>query len=258
MGACAAIGIVLWQVFENTSIPALVPILFVAGLVLPAAVLGVRAWVRSGFEAGRSFREGLFDPSSSDKRVRIVLPIDEARRLRESPPDPDAAFEPEVARIPLARGLTDFSRRLAVLGGIAGFLAAFTFAWLVSGLGLFDAINVWLMIGGASAGATIIPEVFYPTWVRVVPGRVDIIRENLLARHIESVTSIDLREPNVLISLTAVAIDPPTDAEGRKAQPREAVSMFATLDRKRMRSAILAAAVSRVPTPDVSDTDVFG
>ncbi|MEM8756704.1 MAG: hypothetical protein AAGF47_02855 [Planctomycetota bacterium] len=148
-------------------------------------------------------------------------------------------------------------------------------AHAIPGQPLFGSGNIWLVLGFTAAGAVLLPEFLFPTWVRVVPGRIDLIRDSLFGRGFVGVTQLDLRTNPVLITKNAVIIEPTeieaeTDpgtagvATARRGAARShtelphAISLLGTLRRRSLVDTIVRACVSEVDPPELPDGHLVG
>lgn len=249
-----------------------------APVVLVAGAWG--AWALRRVGKLRSLDEaalarGFEHQRGGEARVRIACrPWWGALLLAER--ELDAAFEPEIARVPLAVGVTGADRRLAVLGALAGLAAAMAVGAVVSVKPQMFSFYSWLAMGAAGAGAVALPEFCAPTYVRIVPGRLDVIRFSVFRRRPASVASFDLRRSRVLVDVkrAVVSVEPPdaNAAPARKVRskrwpyavseeggPRRfAVGFVLTPSRRRLLQAACAAALSEAPTPELPADELLG
>jgi hypothetical protein len=264
-GMLIMLCMLLWRLLKPAVSP-WVSIGVIAAIVSAACVvLVVRRVARRAALLAGATPTRLYDPFNTDARVRYACHDAAAHELRRTPPDTGASFEPEVARVPMAMGWTRRDRWLAVIGGILGALAAVvalrTFS--AAGLGGFAGLHLylWIVIGGASTGAIGLAETLFPTWVRIMPGRVDVVRESLLGRRLIEVRKFDLRARSVVLFRSTLYLDLPTVPvrdRARDTGPKPVTIQFAlTTRRKELIRAVLLAALTSAPTPVVSDEELY-
>lgn len=258
LGVMAALK--LFGLFSVSPLSVAVVLLLV---LIPLGIRGVRAFIRRSYEEGRAFRETIFHPRDADARVVLLCSLRDAERWRRDPPREHAHFDPEIARVPLALGVTREDRTLAWVGAAAGALVAGTIVYLFSLRPVFESLTVWMILGFAAGGALCLPEAVRPTWVRVVPGRIDVIRDHLLRRGKPELTSIDLRTRRVVITSSAVLVDPVDLPIGQRvpkgtAAHASAVSLAGTYRRRAIREAAFRAAVTRAEAPPLPEDHLLG
>jgi hypothetical protein len=220
---------------------------------------------RSTVQFAEGMRTVLYDPGTTDARVRYACGHQDAQRIRHQPPDPGTSFEPEIARVPMALGFTRRDGVLSVVGGLLGAAAAITaiFAMDLSGMGFFQSYNLWMIMGFAGTGSIALPETVFPTWVRIMPGRIDVIREDLLRRRFAEVSQHDLRTRQVFIVDGTVYLDAlmstsPAPADGPAEGPAPvAISLKLSTRRRELVRTALLAAISKAPIPELSETQLF-
>ena len=246
-------------------------------VLLVAALVTLITWdVRSTFERGGAIRPKIpFESLKSSKRIHICVLPRLAIRMIRSLPQADHGFEPEVARVPLALGFDAHTRRLAVLGGILGLAGA------VIGLTVFGwdrvhiAVIFWFVMGMCMLGSVVIPEFFFATYVRVIPGRLDVIRAPLIGSSMHTLASFDLRGRPLVINEVALYVEPPREpgtprpakiwskrwSQGMIHPPEcnpEAVSLIMSPARRQLLLAIVQAAVTHAPTPEIPPDKLVG
>ncbi len=245
-------------------------------LLFVVVVVLMRRDFKSTFEKGVPIHRKLpYESLKANRRIHICVRPKFALELLRSLPDANLGFEPEVARVPLALGIDSHTRRLAFLGGTLGLAGA------AIGLTIFGwdrvhfGVMFWFVIGMCVLGSVVLPEFFYPTYVRVVPGRVDVIRAPLILSSMHIMQSFDLRGRPLVINEFALFVEPerepgtprPAKVWGKKwsqgmVHPPEcnpeAISLAMTLGRKRLIRAIVLASVTEVPNPMVPTDRLIG
>lgn len=247
-----------------------------APLAIAGAAWGIWAWRRQvertrldeqAVAAGFTFDRG------STARVRIACRPGWGARLLHGL-DPHSGFEPEIARVPLALGVSGSDKLLAALGAIGGVGAAY----LLTGsffAGPLTSLSVWMAMGAAGVGAVALPEFCAPTYVRIVPGRLDVLRFSLFRLRPASLASFDLRRSRVLIDVrrAVVLVEPPGEPRPtRKVRSKrwpyavaeepppggEAVGLVLTPARRRLLEAACVASVTAAPTPELPHAELLG
>jgi hypothetical protein len=155
----------------------------------------------------------------------------------------DSFFEPQVFRV---FGAHKPDERQQLAQWLCGFVV---FAALMWGQYRFSrAADLYVAVIGSIAGGSLIGGFLFPTYLRLVPGRMDILQCGFLGRTILSSRSIDLRIPKVVVDLTAevLILD-----DGKAIEP---IGFAATWDRPAFARAVLQAAMStHTPPPLPSD-----
>lgn len=168
-------------------------------------------------------------------------------------------FDPEIAHVPLAAGFDRAGIRLAWLGGIAGLLAGLGIEFILPWGPEFASAIFWSIGGLTILGAVVLPEFVFPTYLRILPGRLDVVRGALIGERVWIVHSYDLRKRRLKIANNAVLFVP--DAAPPKGEPLRvevAVSLAITHRRRALELAILKAATTAAPTPDVPHDRLLG
>ncbi len=211
---------------------------------------GLIAWVilkRSGGPPKETILAAM-RPLDSSARVRCHgKPVFIGRILAREPIG-DTMFEPCVFR---GTGATPATGQRKVVSFAAGILL---------GVGLIYAqIHYWHRVQGAyldvllaiGAGIAVGAWVF-PTYLRVVPGRIDIMECGLLGRRILSVDRIDLRSQPVVVDLNRQVV-----RIGPDPTPRT-IAFGAVWDNWGFAHAVLMGAVSTATPPPLPDDALVG
>ena len=247
------------------------------GAVLVLAMLWFARWaVRSSAKEGKVVGQmPPFESGESNRRIRILTRPMEAIEMLRSIPGMRSGFEPEIARVPLAVGLDPAARRLAWLGGLLGLVSAIAFEFMFYRSITELSVTIWFFMGMTALGAIVLPEFVFPTYVRVIPGRLDVIRTPLFGNEFVTVKSFDLRHRHIILAGAVIFIEPER-AKGEEAPMKvksgkwphammypddyvpDAVSLSLTPARKRLLLAALWAATTQAPTPDLPDDRLIG
>lgn len=245
------------------------------GFILIVLLLMARKHLSLFFAESAIPLKPLADPAASTRRLRVQLPDRPSIELLRSIEEGRFGFEPEIARVPLAVGLDPGARRLAWLGGVLGCLTAVLVELLFRRPLAELSMSVWFVMGLAALGAVGLPEFVFPTYVRVIPGRLDVIRAPIVGPGMRTVLSIDLRSRPLFLTRFALFAEPAREpgtplppkvwgkrwSQGMVHPPEsnpEAVSLALTPDRRRLLRAILWGATTEAPTPDVPGDRLIG
>lgn len=272
MGAVSALRLLL----SFAMVPPLAITLVIGGAgILTALILLRRPFARYFTETSAIPEKPPFDPEAKSRRVRVLLPPRRAMELWRSIGEGRFGFEPEVARVPLAVRLDPGARRLAWLGGVLGCLTAVLVELLFRRPLAELSVTMWFIMGMSALGAVGLPEFVFPTYVRVIPGRLDVIRAPIVCPGMRTVLSIDLRTRPLFIAGGTIFAEPmrepgtplPPKVWGKKwhqgmvhspeSNP-EAVSLTLTHERHRILRAVLWGATTEAPTPDVPGDRLIG
>lgn len=188
------------------------------------------------------------------KRVWCVWAKWRLRRLAAMGPIVDEAFEPEVFAAPFAAQLTMRTN----------------IAWLIAAAGSFGVLYVVLDLLGQRAGAKfhlltfcsalamgwLVVAAAMPTSIRVVPGRIDVMRGWFFSPHRPIVRSLDLRGRRVIVDVNSgfVFVTGPAQAQ----QEDSALIYGPAKMRARLARAILRAAVSSATPAPLPDNAAIG
>lgn len=187
----------------------------VAGAVAGGLIFAIGMWRRRAGRLPEGF--GLALPKLADEtfRLRLVATRKDVYRVLHETPLSDEAFEPRI-----------FSLRAAVPAPAGQWYTL----WIV-GIVLVSIVWTWYRIQlRANMGISLIGPWDYwaimclmtlpfmwtwPTYLRVSPGRLDVIRYGLLGAGTPRVRRMDLRRARVLVNLRAqtVIVEPSEDSE---------------------------------------------
>lgn len=158
----------------------------------------------------------------------------------------DEFYEPYVALVP-------FAMRASQLAALAGILVGCTVA---SALKVLTDVHPGVMYGlfyvGAITGwftaATVVP-----TYVRVVPGRLEVLERGMLGRRLIARTVFDLRALKVIVDLNRSTVFL-VDAHGKVRE----LTLRAAANKDALAAAILRAAVSTHTPPPLPEDELVG
>ncbi len=218
-----------------------------------AAAVTLFLWVSwrfwSGVDAAVLARtNSLVSHRNPDRRVRCVGPARSIACVLTIGPIEDRLFEP---RSFFAMGAASSHwRRAAVqlLGGVS-IAVGLVLAGRVFRPGVVAAYFVGLV---ALGGAIVAGGVVFPTYLRVLPGRIDIMECGFLGLRIISVRRISLRSDVVTVDVSRHVIQV---GAGKKARQ---IAFGAIVDRWAFAHAVLMAAVSTHTPPPLPDDALAG
>lgn len=238
----------------------------VAACVLAALAWGL-VWTVCWFRRGQR----IGGPSlKTDERYRVRL-IGRPDKAEPLVPESADAFEPVVVFAWLAVPPSPAGYRVWVVASVAAFLV-----WMVlkatppfnMNLGYWGVLACIGLGGVAAALAT-------PTYFRVVPGRLDVMRFNFLYSRKPTLESYDLRTSRVLVDVRAriIVIEPPERPE-EAAQPRSKgrsgrkprgpvpgsieITLICLPGAGELARAVLRGAVTAAPAPPLPDDELIG
>lgn len=232
--------------------------------------------VRSTFDLNGAIHARIpYESLKSPKRIHICVRPKLALSIIHALPDARHGFEPDIARVPLALGFDDSTKKLASIGWITGLAVAAVGLTVFGWDRVHFAVVFWFAMGMGVLGSVVIPEFFFPTYVRVIPGRLDVIRAPLLGSSMHPLASIDLRKRPLMLNEVALFAEPerqpgtPRPAkvwskkwnQGMVHPPEcnpEAVSLIMSPARRRLVLAIAQAAVTDAPTPVMPSDQLTG
>jgi hypothetical protein len=190
-------------------------------------------------------------PFHPDRGARVACtgsPEDLARLERLGPVDPEA-FEPYIVRA--ANPMPSPRQRLANLAAFAGAMGAgVVFGLSEVGRGFSVAAPVF-MVGTAMAIATVSSRL-WPVYLRVSPGRLDVVRFDLWGRAVGGVERHDLRSSAVLVDIGQSCV-----FIARGGVTRD-VAFGGVRDRHALAHAVLRGALCRAETPPLPDDSLVG
>ncbi|MGH7130920.1 MAG: hypothetical protein ACREJO_03125 [Phycisphaerales bacterium] len=188
------------------------------------------------------------DPAA---RLRCIGAADEIVKFQALGEPRDIAFEPVVAFASLAVKMSTGAKTVLILITVA--VCALMFVLREFGnlpLPRFGYFNVVTAIVIGSCAAVFL----WPTYLRIVPGRIDILRYRLWNRK-PTVETIDLRGANVLVNLHRSIVYIQTSDHARFWRT---IGLGAVRNGREVAHAILQAAMSTVPTPPLPDDELIG
>lgn len=216
-------------------------LLFIVAMAILAVVR--RKWV------GRAESQRWIMPKHPDQSARVAC-VGSAKRLAlvaRCGPVEDIAFEPVVFYSPFSLPLRSQEWTAWIVAALAiggGVMMWFEF----TGREHFTAFAVSLgsILGGMTAAA------LWPTHVRVLPGRVDVLRYSLLGRGVEEVRRYDLRSSAVLVDTNQQCVF--LASEGVTTE----IGIGAVRNPYALAHAILLGAVSTYTPPPLPDDALAG
>ena len=225
--------------------PNAVPI--AAGVTL-AVLIARLIWGRVGAEE-KSRARAMIDPLAGTGRIRCLGKLKALARIAALGPIEDRMFEPAIF---LAVGSTKSPPRKQAVQIVAGALIVLVGLWLEHRfLHRFTTAPYVLFLAGVG-GAMLVGAAVYPTYVRVVPGRIDVMECALLGRRIISVRRIDLRTRPVLVDVNRQML------EIGDGGAYERMPFAAIWDRWAFAHAVLMASISTHTPPPLPDDALVG
>ncbi|MBX3358452.1 MAG: hypothetical protein KF745_08490 [Phycisphaeraceae bacterium] len=218
-------------------------------------------------------------PGLLDRTIRIQV-VAWARQVPELQAIGDTPFEPRIARLPLG------VFRIAAVGPqTTPPTRAEMAAGARRGVGLAVGINatVWLLTFGIRHSSPTmqlaIPAIvffafvllwFWPVYIRVTPGRLEVIRFNpLRGSSPPAVERFDLRTQRLVVDIKTwlITIEPPEEGKaGATAGPgtmnnqppalRRDISLLFVPSRRELAEAVIMGALSTTPTPELAADDL--
>lgn len=161
--------------------------------------------------------------------------------------DPQVFYAPGAARAPGEQLLLRFA--LFVVGMVPLILMAV--GWLPAWLPM-DPMWWWLYVPLLIGGSSLLVGLMFPTYIRVVPGRIEVLEFGWLGRRVKHVDRVNLRNQRVLVDtfVSAVMI-------GRG--PTAITLPFVTVrDRKGFVHAVLMGAISTAEPPVLPEDALAG
>jgi hypothetical protein len=243
-----------------------VPLQIFGAMVGVAALFGV---VRGLWPmARRSYLDNMeLDklPMNSDPRRRVCCVGSQAaiRRLLPITSDP---FEPVIVRLLFAAN----SGAAFIWTWVAASLGSVGLIYLISiapGIKMtLGPVSIWsfgyFVFAFAGFFGALVAAAIFPTYLRIVPGRVDVLKFGVLGRGLRSLETFNVREARVeiLLKVGAAVVGPhqPHERTDGVAPKRRAIIFAGSFERAKLARAILAAAVSEHPTPPLPDDALVG
>ncbi len=276
MGTSIGIGNLLRLFGQAVHMSAGLAVGLIVLAIVGVLVFLIRWDIRNTFEQGGAFPKDLrYEKHNTTRRIRITLRNVPSIRLLRLLPEAHHGFEPEIARVPLAVGLDQAARKLAWLGGLMGVLVAVLIELFITKSTDWMPFSIWFVMGMGCIGAIGVPEFFFPTYLRIIPGRLDVIRAPIVGDRLSVIHSYDLRSHPITIVGPIVYIEPvlpsgrprPELVESprwpnQKTYPPdfkpEAVCLQFSLTRYWIIRAIVWAATTKAPTPEVPNDRLMG
>lgn len=268
IGLTAAALMVAYQLMWSLGVPGPVVHGLIVGFALLAIGWGLR-WVALWYKRNHKAMGGPGFKPDERYRVRLIGPTD---KTAAAIPQDASSFEPHIQFAWL--GLPPSRAGVYVWVAVSVVVAL---VWIgleqvrplgLPGIGYLE-VMAWIGVGGIAASLAT------PTYFRVVPGRIDVMRFNFFRSRQPSLQSYDLRRGRVLVDLRYrfIVVEPPeaaelgafieiVDAFGRKLRkPRPGTLEIVLLALPRSRElarAVLAGAVSTAPTPPLPEDELVG
>lgn len=223
------------------------------GLVAGLAAVGLIAlglWLLDRPSAEhRRLAEQSMRPIQPGARIRCEGKPAAVARIVSLDPIEDVLFEPRVflgvAAVPSHSLRKTVQIAVGILVGVALFASQ---AYFRKNMGGCAYVYIMLAIGsGLLAGGII-----FPTYLRVIPGRLDIMECTFLGRQVLSVRKIDLRTQQVVVDLQQQLVIVGDAADAPK------FAFGAVWDRWGFAHAVLQAAVSTHTPPPLPDDELVG
>jgi len=217
------------------------------------AILGVAIWV-----ALRPSREAMAQAIATARPLRLlgsprVRCFGSARRLArvlEVGPIQNAMFEPVIVAAIAAVPAPKRRLRVQMIAGVLIFVAIECIGWAFEHRPVG---NIYVMFLVSSAGGLLVGGAVFPTYLRVVPGRLDVMECGWLGRQIIAVRRIDLRDKAIAIDLNTQVLL--IDADSPKSTK---IACGAIWDRWAFAHAVLMAAVSTHTPAPLPDDQLLG
>lgn len=178
----------------------------VAGGVLGALIFAIGMWRRHAARPPTAFVRGL--PKNVDEtfRLRLIASARDVYRVLYRPPLGDESFEPRIfalrAAVPAPAG------RWYAIWIVGIVLVSILWTWFrvqyraQIGLSLLGPWDYWAIMCLLT-----LPFMWtWPTYLRISPGRLDVLRYPLLGAGKPRVRTIDLRHARVLVNLRAQSV----------------------------------------------------
>lgn len=217
------------------------------GMVL---LLAVWRWLQSRpRKADIETAEKLIGPRDREARIACHGDPRHLARVVARGPLEDALFEPRVFFGMGAFRASGHQRAAQWIAGVCVFVAL---VWLEGGFGRGGMANPYFVGLAAVAGGVVIGTLAFPTYVRVVPGRLDVMQCGFLGRSFLSRRSLDLRKQRVVIDLTTQVI---VYSDGSGTPP---IGYAAMWDSAAFVNAVILACISTHTPPPLPDDALVG
>lgn len=220
--------------------------------VVLACVLAwlVVKWVRRRLavrRAGRTFPAWL----DASVRLRMVGHAEQLERVMAMEPPGDVAFEPVVAYASMSLKL---SRAANIVWTVVAIASAVLMETLRSAAGLPIPRAGFLTVAASVAIGGVVAVFIWPSYLRVVPGRIDILRYRLWSRR-PTVEVIDVRGAAVLAHLEKRSVYLTLPSEPGMCR---VIGLTGMPGAEEVVRAIFLAAISSSPTPPLPDDELVG
>lgn len=246
-------------------------IVFISAVVVVGLVAGVR-WllplIRRGYRDAMSLDRLALNVNQA-ARVRCVGGQAAVDRMRPIPLEP---FEPVIERV-LVASRPDRSFLVAWAIGSCLFMIGLLVVAELTGTGFrIGPMSLWsfgyFIFGLVLFGGCLFASAMYPTYLRIAPGRVDVLRFSFLGRRVRELERFDVGRDRVLVLLRAGAViveplmpsaegetdsTPSTAAEKPDRAGSRCIIFAGSMNRTELARDILAAAISPHPTPALPD-----
>ncbi|MDX2146683.1 MAG: hypothetical protein SFZ23_04105 [Planctomycetota bacterium] len=255
VGAVVLIGLLVIRAVAGPTWLAFVP----GGLVGIALAI----WsLRFGLRTKRITLQFIRQPPPVDDSVRVrcagnAVAIQEVKAL--GPPEGVGSFEPKIYdaffMVPASKKLFRWWIIITSIVGVAGVMGeVFIIARpLIPG---FHVVYFYII----AVVSAIILAFLNPVYLRVVPGRLDVMRFRFRGRRASSVRSIDLRSVRMLVDLTTkrVFFDRVAGDNSERIECVGELGFEVCYNRTEFAHALLAAATTDAPTPDLPHDELIG
>lgn len=217
------------------------------GVVLAGAAAAMMPRLVRWFK-GRQFYKGLEIKSDERYRVRCIASPEGAKRLKALGPIQSEPFEPQEfwGLLVLPPRPEMVAVWVIVSVASAGVLLALVSGGTLKGLGGAGAWS-WMLFYVSFAAGGLAVAALWPTKIRVVPGRVDVLRALVFTPWKPEVRRISMRTSGVVVDLKHWR----TIVEGPSAETCLSLWMWPVRGRMEMAHAILMGAVSEYKAVEV-------
>ena len=195
-------------------------------------------------------------PVYSDPRYRLRA-VGSRRRLeslRTSEIDLESGFEPAIFRITFAVEPKYSAGRktcaLFVVGLIVVVMTEVMFGTVPQGAG-------YITLLAALCFARFSRALIWPTYLRIVPGRMDVLQYGFLGRGRPRVRSYDLRTSRLYIHINSSLAVFATDSNDGELLPAVSTGWFQN-DPVEFERTLLTAALTDLPSPPLPDVELIG
>lgn len=230
--------------------------LYVLGPLLVAFALTMqfKQW-RLDRQTPRSVAAAMTSQSDARYRLRLVCTPAQAHRIRTLSDDP---FEPRIFNVPFALPRQRIARLSLYAPPSLVFLFAGRLFFPDGTRPAFGAAAPFVFMGLMMLA--MLPLLWaWPAYIRLAPGRLDVMHYRLLGHGKSHITTYDLRRSRVLVDLkrNVAAIDTGTHPAHAGAAP-DVLNIITIRDRVGLAKSIFEAARSTHPTPPLPDDALLG